>query len=114
MKRVAITNRSRGVWELRWTAADPSGKRFCREKTVHGPKRAAEEEAFKIEREINSDTPVYQTNHTLKSWLEWWMDNVVGNRRPKTLQNYGEQVAYIVEYPIASMPLRKINAMALT
>jgi len=108
-----IIPRGKNVWLVRiYLGRDESGKRIYLNKTIHGPRKAAQAWLNQRLTERDAGVAVKPAQQTLNEYLDRWLETAAKPKvRPKTLLGYRSILDCHVRPALGTRPLAKITSL---
>jgi len=108
-----IISRGKNVWLVRfYLGRDEAGKRIYLNKTIHGPRKAAQAWLNQRLTERDAGVAVKPAQQTLNEYLDRWLETAAKPRvRPKTLVGYQSVLDCHIRPALGSRPLSKITPL---
>lgn len=108
-----IISRGKNVWLVRiYVGRDEAGKRIYLNKTIHGPRKAAQAWLNQRLTERDAGVAVKPAQQTLNEYLDRWLETAAKPKvRPKTLLSYRNILDCHVRPALGARPLSKITPL---
>ena len=108
-----IISRGKNVWLVRiYLGRDEAGKRIYLNKTIHGPRKAAQAWLNQRLTERDAGVAVKPAQQTLNEYLDRWLETAAKLKvRPKTLVGYQSVLDCHIRPALGSRPLSKITPL---
>jgi integrase len=108
-----IICRGKNVWLVRiYLGRDESGKRIYLNKTIHGPRKAAQAWLNQRLTERDAGVAVKPAQQTLNEYLDRWLETAAKPKvRPKTLLGYRNLLDCHIRPALGARPLGKISPL---
>lgn len=108
-----IISRGKNIWLVRiYLGRDDSGKRIYLNKTIHGPKKAAQAWLHQRLTERDAGVAVKPAQQTLNDYLDRWLETAARPRvRPKTFVGYQNLLDRHIRPALGARPLSKISPL---
>jgi integrase len=113
-KHGSMIPRGDNKWLLRWfVGRSPTGKRQYKSETFEGTTAQARKQLAKMTTEVNEGTAVMPTQHTVRSYLEWWLEHVQSKKVTEaTLNSYRDRLNYSIFK--SALGTKKLQKLAYT
>jgi len=108
-----IISRGKNVWLVRiYLGRDETGKRIYLNKTIHGPRKAAQAWLNQRLTEHDAGIAVKPAQQTLNEYLDRWLETAVKPKvRPKTWMGYRSLLHNHIRPALGARPLAKIKPL---
>ena len=108
-----IISRGKNVWLVRiYLGRDETGKRIYLNKTIHGPRKAAQAWLNQRLTERDAGIAVKPAQQTLNEYLDRWLETAVKPKvRPKTWMGYRSLLHNHIRPALGARPLAKIKPL---
>lgn len=108
-----IISRGKNIWLVRiYLGRDDGGKRIYLNKTIHGPKKAAQAWLHQRLTERDAGVAVKPAQQTLNDYLDRWLETAAKPRvRPKTFVGYQNLLDRHIRPALGARPLSKITPL---
>ncbi len=113
--RGSIRPRGRQCWQIVLDAGrSADGRRRQIYKTVHGGKKAADQELTAMKREVETGTSLDAEHITVSQYLDRWLEDCRGRVGVKTWERYAMGVRLHIKPYIGQLLLKKLAPLNLT